>query len=592
MFQKVNIHSGVTYANRKVLRYAFIAWLSVFIFSACKTQEESTHSTKPVDPREQFKTLFHEAMSEKMVGHYDRAVTLFEQCLSIEPENGAVNFALSELYILTGNVSKALIAGQAAYKSDNTNKWYALNLAQLYYRTGDFLKSAEYYEIALQDDEPNIELKYQYTDVLILSQQYEKAIAMLNEIETEIGRIPEFAIAKYEMYMIIEQPEKAQQEINLLLSENPKDTEMRKTLGIYYLGQDQFEKARLMGEEMIAINPDAGEGYFLTADAEIRLKNTQRGFDLYKQGFAKSDISLDRKLELLWTLSGMPFDYTNPDAKIAEQGLESLYVLVYDASLKNQTLHTYYGTFLLNQGKSEKALEQFKIVCDLNASDFSFWNQLLFLEQELSAFEFLYTDAQKAIELFPSQPVFYLHTGIGAYETKRYTEAEEFLFLGKDLVVNNPSLLADFYIHLGIMEFRQNHQSAAYAYFDQADQSNPTDAKATGIKAYYLYLDGKYAEANTSVSKGLLINPLNAQVLHAQGVLFLQQKNFTKALESLEMAAIHEPRNGLILEHYGDALFLTGAPDKALQMWIEASRHGNKSALLNKKIADKNYYEN
>ena len=46
-----------------------------------------------------------------------------------------------------------------------------------------------------------------------------------------------------------------------------------------------------------------------------------------------------------------------------------------------------------------------------------------------------------------------------------------------------------------------------------------------------------------------------------------------------------------LLEKYGDALFLSGEETKALDVWAEAIRNGNKSVILQRKLADKKYYE-
>jgi len=481
--------------------------------------------------------------------------------------------------------------GSKALEAEKTNKWYALNLAQLYYAVGDYKNSATYFDQAIDEEEQNLELKYQYAEVLIASGQYEKAIAMINEIEVETGRLPELTLAKFDMYKALGQPDKADAEITALLEENPTNIDYRIMLGNYYLGQEQYPKAEEMAKAIIQINPESGEGYFLLADTELRLKQVKQAFELYKTGFEKESVPVERKLELIWTLSALPFDRSNPDAKIAEAGMELLFQQVYDPTLKNETLHTYYGNFLLNQGKTSEALKQFKIVCDLNASDFTFWNQLLFLENDLSAFDDLFMDAQKAIDLFPSQPVFYLHAGVGAYKTGQFEKAEEFLFLGKDLVVNNPELQADFYIHLGTMECIQKKYTAGYAYFEEAKKVYPTGARVYGIQATYQFEEGKLVEAEASIQQGLARNPDQPEVLHIQGILLLHKKNYKDALVALENAAIHDAKNGFILEHYGDALFLNGQKEKAVLMWIEAQNHGNNSELVKRKIADKNYYE-
>ena len=144
-----------------------------------------------------------------------------------------------------------------------------------------------------------------------------------------------------------------------------------------------------------------------------------------------------------------------------------------------------------NQNKKPEALEQFKIVCSLSASDYSSWDQLLNMEYELKLYQEMFEDGERAIELFPAQPMFYLLTGIGAYESLHYTDAEEYLFLGKDLVVQDDELLAEFYYHLGKTYCLQKNYSEGNSYFEQAKKKYPTTANRYGAQAKYLFEDGK-----------------------------------------------------------------------------------------------------
>ena len=47
----------------------------------------------------------------------------------------------------------------------------------------------------------------------------------------------------------------------------------------------------------------------------------------------------------------------------------------------------------------------------------------------------------------------------------------------------------------------------------------------------------------------------------------------------------------VIIEHLGDILYMLGDIDRALEEWIRASKIGEGSKLLNKKIEDRKLYE-
>lgn len=564
----------------------------IFSIAACKTQEEATPTKPGTTSREQFKSMFHDAMSEKMIGNYDRATTLFEQCLVLEPTNASVHFALADLYETQGNLPKAIQAANAAYDLDKTNKWYGLKVAQLYFKAGDYEKSASFFSLSITDDEKSLELKYQYAEALINSRQYAKAIVVLDDIEVETGKFAEMSLAKHDMYMMLGEPEKAKAEIDLLLSENPTNVEFRMIVSQYYLDTDQHDKAIAMCQEIITINPEFGEVYFLLGDIEMRSNNVQKAMDFYGTGFSKESVSLERKLYFMNVLMPMAFGYAGPEAKIVEKGLGNAFESIYDPELKNAQLHISYGDYLLKSGNKTAALEQFKIVGSLNSADYNFWKQILELEMDLQDYPNLFIDAQKALELFPSQPEFYLFAGIAGYETGKFNEAEEFLFLGKDLVVNNNPLRAEFYTQLGVMNCVQKKYAEGYANFEEAKKIDPTQAKIYGLKSYYLLEENKISEAETEVAKGLSINPNSIELLYSKGLLLIAKKEFQNAVDVLKTAAAKSPQDGKILELYGDALYLNAQKEDALIIWQEALKNGNQSTLLKRKIADKTYYEN
>jgi tetratricopeptide (TPR) repeat protein len=475
---------------------------------------------------------------------------------------------------------------------DKTNKWYGIKVAQLYFKAGDFEKSASFFSLSITDEEKSLELKYQYAEALINSQQYAKAIVVLDDIEVETGKFAEMSLAKHDMYMMLGQPEKAKAEIDLLLSENPTNVEFRMTIGQYYLDTNQPDKARATCQEIIKIDPEFGEVYFLLGDLEMRSNNVQKAMDFYSTGFSKESVSLERKLYFLNMLMPMAFGYAGAEAKIVENGIGVVFKSIYDPALKNPQLHILYGDYLKKSNNKKAALEQYKIVAGLNSADYSFWRQILELEMELQDYSNLFIDAQRALELFPSQPEFYLFAGIAGYEVGKFSESEEFLFMGKDLVINNNPLRAEFYTQLGVMNCVQKNYSDGYANFEEAKKIDPAQAKMYGLKAYYLLEENKMAEAETELEKGLSINPNSPDVIYSNGVLLIAKKQFQNAVDFLKSAAPKNLENGRFLELYGDALFLNGQKEDAFIIWQEALKSGNQSTLLKRKIADKTYYEN
>jgi predicted negative regulator of RcsB-dependent stress response len=50
-------------------------------------------------------------------------------------------------------------------------------------------------------------------------------------------------------------------------------------------------------------------------------------------------------------------------------------------------------------------------------------------------------------------------------------------------------------------------------------------------------------------------------------------------------------KNGVIVEHYGDILYMLGDVEKALEQWKKALEIGDTSEFINEKIKQKRYID-
>ncbi len=448
-------------------RSGFVFIMLLLLATGCKNAEEATEKKRSVyTERKAFRSVFHEANSEKMIGHYEKAEALFKQCLSIEPNNAAVHFALADLYERQRNTTQTLAYAKRAYELDTDNKWYTLKLADLYFERQEFKKTADLYAQIIAE-EKNIDLKFKYTEALIRSARYDEAINMLNEIEIETGKIPEVTFTKADLYNELGQDTDIEAELNAFLADNPGNADYTIMVAEYYMQNQEFAKSVGLIEKLLVTDPNNGQAYIMMADLRLRQDDVAGAFVNLEKGFDQKDVTLERKLDLLTGL----IPYTAPgqrDAETMANGVRSLFEKTYDPELKNAQLHDTYAYFYLTQNELVNAEVQYQLAADLNGTSFQSWLRLLNIQYELEKYNELYTNGAEAVELFPAQPLLYLFTGIGAKEINNLDAAEEWLFLGKDLVVKDPELASEFLYHLGDLSFKQNDNEKGERYFDQA----------------------------------------------------------------------------------------------------------------------------
>jgi tetratricopeptide (TPR) repeat protein len=569
-----------------------ISLLILILFSlSCKTTR-GTLSVYGETEEIIFRKKFHDANNEKLIGHFEKSIVLFNECIALKPEASASYFGLSKVYLQLKNTTKSIENAQKSYDLNTNNKWYVLHLAELYHSVGNYHKSAKYYDLLFtQFEEKNIDYRYQLAEALIYSEQSERAIDQLNSIELETGKTPELSLTKHDLYNDLGKSKEARLEIVDLLNEYPENVQIRSQILDYYLQTNQISTAETIAQQILDVDSTNGNAYLGLADIEIRKNNIDKSFDYLEKGFKTGQVNSERKLSLLNGLVQFAFDRKDKNSEAINTRLKSLFSVAEQEEADNPDFLSLYGNYLVLNNKSLEAREKFVAVCELNPSDYRAWEGLLNVDYDNSLFDSLFYDGTKAIEYYPSQPMVYLLTGIGAYESNRFDDAEELLMMGKDYVIQDDELKSEFEYQLGKAYWKSGDKIKGELFMNKAILIVPNNSKAYNGYAELLLKDNKLENALLQSNKAITISPKAPIYLNTNGTILLSLKKYTEALNVLERAIVIDYTNFEILENYGDALFLSGNPIDALEIWKESQKAGNNSIVLIKKIENQAYYE-
>jgi len=569
-----------------------IILLILVLFSLSCKAKKGTLSVHGEPEELRFRKKFHDANNEKLIGHFEKSIVLFNECIAMKPEASASYFGLSKVYLQLKNTTKAIDYGQKSYDLNPNNKWYVLHIAELYHSVGNYHKSAQYYNLLFtQFEEKNIEYRYQLAEALIYSEQPQKAIDQLNKIELETGKSPELSLTKHDLYNDLKMPKAANLEIVSLLNEYPKNVDIRNQILDYYLQTNQIHTAETIAKQILAVDSINGNAYLGLADIEIRKNNIDKSFDYLEKGFKTGTVNSERKLSLLNGLVQFAFDRKDKNSEKINARLKPLFVITEKEEATNPDFLALYGNYLVLNNKSLKAREKYATVCKLNPADYRAWEGLLNVDYDNALYDSLFMDGTKALEYYPTQPMVYLLTGIGAYESDRFSAAEELLLMGKDYVIKDDELKSEFEYQLGKSYWKSGDKTKGELFITKAIETAPKNAKAYNGFALLLQSDSLLEKALLQSNRAIQISPRSQMYLNTNGEILIALKKYTEAVKILEKAVLIDYTNFKSLENYGDALFLSGNPTDALEIWTESRKAGNDSDRINKKINDKTYYE-
>ena len=224
-------------------------------------------------------------------------------------------------------------------------------------------------------------------------------------------------------------------------------------------------------------------------------------------------------------------------------------------------------------------------------STFDLWNKVLLLDSELNKPDSIISHSLDALQYFPNQAVLWLYNGSGYLLKKQNSKALESLETGLKLSVNNEILQNEFYVRLGDCYNETKNYAKSDESFENVLKNDPNNEHVLNNYSYYLSLRKEKLDRAKNLSEKLItLHPTNATYLDTYAWVLYMLKDYENARIYLEIA-ISNTQNGTIYEHYGDTLFQLGLKEKALESWEKAIKLGEVSTNLEKKIRDKNLYE-
>ena len=577
--------------NSLKIKSQFILKLSCICLVLSHIVSCATKKNAPISENKRISKLdyayiekFHEGLRLKAKGELDNSLACFDICLRLKQNDDAVYYALSLIYTIKKDGVKSLEALQNAAKYAPDNIWYTQELAYQYFDQNRFDESVKCFSKLVEKEPSNVDWLYGYAECLVKVGKANEAIKALDKTEEQVGKHPELTIQKFKLYVQIKQPEKGIAEINKARLEFPKDPQLLGVLIDYYFQSNQEKKAIEILKDLVIVDPTNGRAHLFLAEVYNQQLNKKDFYNELKKGFICDDVDIDTKMKVLISIQDKP---TKLDPEAYE--LADILVKQYPNDSKAYSIQ---GDYYLRAEENEKALNAYKNALKFDKTKYAIWNQVLMMEYQNSKFDLLYDDSKACLDLFPSIPSIYLLNGIGANQLNKFNEAITSLEMGKDLIINDKSLLSEFKSQLGESLFGLKKYKEGIVQYEEALTLDPMSSLNMNNYAYRLALAKlDFQTAEELIKKANEISQNQSTFIDTYGFVYFQKGDFVKAKEYYEKAYIINSTDKNILEHLGDVNFKIGQIDKAVEFWIKAKNAGSTNKNINQKINKKEYYE-
>jgi len=577
---------------------AYIAVVSILAISCgtAKKQVKSGNQAKPevqetsmsADDKNEFEYTFIEGLKQKMIGNQQAAITLFSKCLEINPNSSSAMFELAKIHSGNGDQTSSSLLLEKAINIDPANKWYKLLLAQIYQQGKQYKKAADLYQQLYAIDPDNMEYLYMNASLLSSAGKYDLSIDAYDELEKKVGITDQISVEKHQIYLSTGKKKEALAELQKLIDFNPKEPRYYGLMADYYLSEKDDVTALKYYQKILEIDPDNGFVLFSLTSFYRQKEDKEKAWEYLRKGFLNKSVDVETKIQYYLMITSAQEKPFFTDDQVGE-----LVNLLVKTNADDYRVYTVYAEYLITKGKLAEARDQLRKVLETEKDNYPIWERMILISNDLLDFKSIYTDSEKAIGLFPNQPVLYGLKAIACLQLEKYAEAIDILKEGEPYLLDNKPLKIQFELYRAEANYKLGKVEDAFKAFDSVISLDPENWMAMNNYAYYLSLrNEKLDKAEELSSQAVRANPVNATYLDTYAWVLFMRKDYKLANFYMETAMKNGgDKNGTIVEHYGDILFMLGEKDKALENWKKAVGTGEGSKFLSEKIKQGRYLD-
>ena len=440
--------------KKNIVLFAFL----LFSFGNHLFAQENPDSIALVE--DQLENNFYEAVKQRGIENYDKAIVSIQKCIEKEPKNAAFQYELGKNYLSLKNYVDAESAFKKAVELDNKQRWYWNGLYDVYYQTKDYQKSIPIVEKLIEFD-PN--MKEDLVSLFMNTNQHGKALDLLKDMESKskLTSTMEFYKLKIQESNTYSKPQKEQ--LEEAIKKNPKVEQNYIDLIVLYTSFNQEDKAFEVAKQLEKEIPNSDWAHVSLVKFHL---NNNDGENASKSLFKilENDF-IDLKIKHRVFNEFLIFAVKNPSyLKDIDKAIP------YFDNDREINVAKELAKFFWKKNDLDKTAFYFEKGLKKNPEDVDAMELYLEVLIQKQDYQLVTRRADDYIESFPTQADFYFYSGLGYNQLKEYKKAKNILENGLDFVIENKILEANFYKQLIISCENLNDSATKQMYTNKLNQ--------------------------------------------------------------------------------------------------------------------------
>jgi len=407
---------------------------------------------------DEYQEFFFEALKQKGIENYERAVAALLECIEIDDSNGVLYYELGKNYVALKNFGDAEEALKTAVNKEPSNEWFLDELYGVYIQQKDLSKAIKTVK-QLVSYHPDY--KEDLAGLYLKVKKYNDALKILDDLDKTIGISPTRDRMRNQIYTATGRNKDRIKNLEERVETNP-DAETNYLALIYrYSESGDKSKAYETAKKLLEINPNSQLVHMALYKFYLDDNEADKAIESMKIVMKSNKIKADAKFKVLNDF--IKFVNTNPQYE------DDLLEVTSDVGeSESAKTNAELGEYYFRKGDKEKALVYYQNTLNIEPDNFGVLRNVLLLLIDNKDYEKAVKESAEAIENYPAQPILYLISGVALNEMKRGPEAIEILETGLDYIIDDTKMESDFYSQLSESYKQDNNTVKAESYAKKA----------------------------------------------------------------------------------------------------------------------------
>ena len=410
---------------------------------------------------DKFQDYFFEALKQKGIENYERAIEALEKCLEIQPEQAVIYFELGKNHNALKQYDEAERHLKKALELDSSHFEILIELYDVYAGSKNYTQAIITVKKLIRVDS---DYKEDLANLLVRTKKYGDALKILNQLDDVLGRSQYRDSLRQEIYS--QSNNKTNQIIRLKqqLIKQPHNEKLYLDLIFLYSKKGDENKAFKTAKDLLKEKPNSNLVHLALYKFYLNQNQGDNAIVSIKKVLEASEIDKESKLKTIRDF--IAFVSKNP---IYEKSLVALTSLL-STEEKPAAIYLQLGDYYLAKNQKLEALKFYELGVKTGIQNFNLLKNTLLLQIDQTKYNQAAQLSSNALDVFPSQAILYLLNGIANNALNNSQIAIESLEIGIDYVIENPKMEGDFYLQLSKAYQNIGDEKKAKLFLDKAQK--------------------------------------------------------------------------------------------------------------------------